>query len=193
MPHQFIHTRKPRIPSDPAAAFGDEPQEITFAPPMPYDRAVGAANVVSTSPVTNERLGNDQEMQSGADAMSGVHASDVSGGDYSREQGVGRAPGWRWPWNEHSAAFNFFSLDRWMIERSEAGVTLPVHIPSPITMTLNPYEAPYPSVVHSPITAMDQLTVYYENDPDQWFYFSPPPVSIPDERAPTFTEQAVLY
>jgi hypothetical protein len=190
------HTRHKRAPSDPASAFGDEGAQAVggFSPPVPYDRPFTPANVVQTSPVTNSKLDNDQEMQSGADNMSGVHDSRVSGGDYSREQGVGRAPGFRWPWNQRSEAWNVQSLDRWMIERSEAGVTLPVHTPAGgLTLALNPYDAPYRDITPSPIAAMDQETTYYENDPDQWWYFAPPPMSIPDERAPNFTEQAVLY
>src|SRR5882724_11441365 len=98
MANHMVHTRHRRIPSDPAAAFGEEAQHFDSAAPPAFDRPTGAANVVATSAVTNERLGNDQEMQSGADELSGVHDSHLSGGDYSREQGVGRAPGWRWPW-----------------------------------------------------------------------------------------------
>lgn len=196
MQQVFHHTRHRRAPSDPASAFGDEGAQAVggFSPPVPYDRPFGAANVVRTSPVTNGRLDNDQEMQSGADNMSGVHDSNISGGDYSREQGVGRAPGWRWPWAQRSEAWNVVSLDRWMIERSDAGVTLPAmgqH--GELTLALNPYDGPSRAMVPSPITSMDQDTVYYENDPDQWWYFSPPPITIPDERAPNFTEQAVLY
>lgn len=191
----FHHTRHRRIPSDPAAAFGDAAvMPIDFAPPVPFDRPFGAANVVRTSPVTNEKVLNDESMQSGSDAVSGVVDSKINGGDYSREQGVGRAPGFRWPFNFRSEAWNLTSLDRWMVERSDAGVTLPVHTEAGgLTLSLNPYEAPYRDITPSPITAMDQETVYYENDPDQWYYFSPPPMVIPDERAPNFTEQAVLY
>lgn len=196
MQQVFHHTRHRRAPSDPASAFGDEGAQAVggFSPPVPYDRPFGAANVVSTSPVTISKAMNDQEMQSGADAVSGVANSKISGGDYSREQGVGRAPGFRWPWNIRAEAWNLNSLDRWMLERSSAGVTLPVHTPAGgLTLALNPYDAPYRDITPSPITAMDQLTNYYENDPDQWWYFSSPPVTIPDERAPNFTEQAVLY
>ncbi len=189
----FHHTRHKRIPSDPAAAFGDAAvMPIDFAPPVAFDRPFGAANVVRTSPVTNEKVLNDQEMQSGSDVMSGVVDSKISGGDYSREQGVGRAPGFRWPFNFRSEAWNLASLDRWAIERTEAGA-LPAHVPAGgLTLSLNPYEAPYRDITPSPITAMDQETVYYENDPDQWWYFSPPPMVIPDERAPNYTEQAIL-
>lgn len=195
MQQVFHHTRHKRIPSDPTAAFGDDGAAVGgFSPPVPYDRPFGAANVVATSPVTNAKLQNDQEMQSGADEMSGVTDSRVSGGDYSREQGVGRAPGFRWPWAQRSEAWNLASLDRWMVERSEAGVTLPVHTPAGgLTLALNPYEAPFRDITPSPITAMDQETTYYENDPDQWWYFSPPPVVIPDERASSYAEQTVLY
>lgn len=191
--HQvFHHTRHRRIPSDPAAAFGDEPVAFDGSPPVSQDRPFGAANVTSTSPVTNQRLLNDQEMQSGSDELSGVHDSDVSGGDHSREQGVGRAPGWRWPWNQRSLAFNLPALDRWAVERTDA-VDLPPHVPAGgLTLALNPYEAPYRDVVPSPITSMDQYTTYYENDPDQWYYFSPPPTTVEAEVAPSFTEQAVL-
>jgi hypothetical protein len=190
----FHHTRHRRIPSDPAAAFGDAAvMPVDFAPPVPYDRPFGAANVVRTSPVTNAKVDNDQEMQSGADATSGVVDSKISGQDYSREQGVGRAPGFRWPFNFRSEAWNLASLDRWAIERTDAGA-LPAHIEAGgLTLSLNPYEAPYRDITPSPITAMDQTTNFYENDPDQWWYFSPPPMVIPDERAPNFTEQATLY
>jgi hypothetical protein len=182
MPSVMVHTRKPRIPSDPAAAFGDDGEPISTALPPRYDRPVGAANNAATSPVTNQKTGNDQEMQSGADEMSGVHASSRSGGDYSREQGVGRSPGFRWPFNFHSAAFDFTSLDRWAIDRTGA-IGLPPNA--------NPYEG-VPERQESPIASMDQLTTYYENDPDQWYYFSPPPMTIPEAQAPSFTEQAVL-
>lgn len=189
MANHMVHTHHRRIPSSQAAAFDPAGEEFSPAPPPRYDRPVGAANVVQTSPVTTQRLLNDQEMQSGADVKSGVHDSSRSGGDYSREQGVGRAPGWRWPWNLHSAAFNFQSLDRWAIERTDA-VDLPP-VDGPVIAPLNPYEDA-PVFPHSPIAAMDQLTTYYENDPDQWWYFSSPPVSIPNVQAPSFTEQAVL-
>ncbi len=195
--HQvFHHTRHKRIPSDPEAAFGDDGAGAVggFSPPIDNDRPFGAANVVATSPVSNAKVSNDQEMQSGADEMSGVAGSRISGGDYSREQGVGRAPGFRWPFNFRSEAWNLNSLDRWMIERSSAAVTLPTHVPAGgLTLALSPYDAPYREITPSPITAMDQLTNYYENDPDQWWYFSPPPMVIPDERAASFSEQAVLY
>ena len=186
----MAHTRHKRIASSQAAAFDPAGEEFSPAPPPRYDRPTGAANVVQTSAVTTQRLLNEQEMSSGADVKSGVHDSSLSGGDYSREQGVGRAPGWRWPWNLHSAAFNFQSLDRWAIERTDA-VALP-QVGGPLAAALNPYEGvtDYP---HSPIAAMDQLTTYYENDPDQWYYFSPPPMVIPEAQAPSFTEQAVLY
>lgn len=145
----------------------------------------GASNVVATSAVTNEKTGNDQEMQSGADVMSGVEDSSISGGDYSNEQGVGRAPGWRWPFNFHSMAFNLQSLDRWAIERTAAAEL-------PIDSGANPYVG-VPEQPYSPIFSIDQTTTYYENDPDQWYYFSPPPTAIPDERAPAYTEQSILY
>lgn len=191
---QVLHrTRHKRIPSDPTAA-QDTSLPIDFSPPVSQDRPFGAANVVQTSPVTNEKELNEQEMQSGADALSGVVDSKVSGQDYSREQGVGRAPGFRWPFNFRSEAWNLQSLDRWSIERQDAAVTLPEHVDAgALTLSLNPYEAPYRTIVPSPITAMDQTTNFYENDPDQWWYFSPPPMVIPDERAPNFTEQATLY
>lgn len=192
---QVLHrTARQRVSSDPAAAtLGEEGGAIDPSPPPRYDRPFTVANVVATSPVTNARLANDQEMQSGADALSGVADSDRSGRDYSREQSVGRAPGWRWPWNQRSEAYDITSLDRWMVERSGA-VNLPAHIDAGgLTLALNPYEAPYRDVIPSPITAMDQLTTYYENDPDQWYYFSPPPMTIADVRAPNFTEQAQLF
>lgn len=166
---------------------------IDQSPPVPYDRPFGAANVLRLSPVTNQKVENDQEMQSGSDATSGVHDSKISGGDYSREQGIGRAPGFRWPYNFRSEAWNLNSLDRWVVERSDA-VALPEHVEAGnLTLALNPYDAPYRDIPPSPITNIDQETVYFENDPDQWWYFSPPPTVIPDERAPNFTEQAVLY
>lgn len=143
---------------------------------------MGASNIVATSPVSNARLDNEQEMQSGADEMSGVHDSDISGGDYSREQGVGRAPGFRWPWNLHSQAYNLNILDNWNHERSGA-VDLPPG--------LNVYEG-VPETPYSPIAAIDQLTMSYERDPSQWFFISPPPVVLPDDRAPSYTDQAVL-
>lgn len=179
----MIYTRKPRIPSEPVAALGEDTYPFDTSPPPAFDRPTGASNVIGTSPVSNQKLGNDQEMQSGADALSGVHDSDVSGGDYSREQGVGRAPGFRWPFNFHSEAFNFQSLDRWDIERTET-VDLPPGI--------SPYDA-VPEVSYSPIAAMDQTTMFYENDPDQWYFQGPGPITIPDDRAPNFTEQASLW
>lgn len=187
------HTRHKRIPSDPTAAFGDDGGTIDLGPPVPFDRPFGAANVVRTSPVTNAKVLNDEEMVSGADAISGVVDSKLNGGDYSREQGVGRAPGFRWPWNQRSEAWNLTSLDRWAIERTDA-VALPHQVPAGgLTLALNPFDGPGREITPSPITAMDQTTNYYENDPDQWWYFSPPPMTIPDERAPNFTEQASLY
>jgi hypothetical protein len=186
MPAAMVHSRHRRIPSDPVAAFG-EPDDSGFdpRPPVRFDRPHGAANVVNTSPVDNAWTPNDQEMSSGADAKAGVHNSNLSGGDYSREQGVGRAPGWRWPWEIHSIAFNFQSLDRWAIERTDA-------VALPPDSGLNPFVG-VPEHPHSPITAMDQYTTYYENDPDQWFYFSPPPITVNQESSPSFAEQAVLY
>lgn len=165
------------------AAF-DADVDLTMAPAPRFDRPVGADNTVFTSPVNNARTPNDQEMQSGADETSGVHDSDVSGGDYSREQGVGRPPNFRWPWNIHSVAHNFASLSRWNLERAGQGLMNP-------HSGLNPfYGVPQPA--YSPITAMDQYTTFYENDPDQWQHFGPGPISIPESAAPAYTEVAVL-
>jgi hypothetical protein len=183
MSMHMLHTRRRRIPSDPSAAFGEGVQTFDPSPPPAFDRPHGASNIVATSPVTNVKLGNDQEMQSGADVKSGVMGSSISGGDYSREQGVGRAPGWRWPFNFHSMAFNINSLDRWNLERQDS-IDLPPG--------LNVYEG-VPEHPYSPIAAMDQLTTYYENDPNQWYYFSPPPVTLPDSSSPAYAEQAVLW
>jgi hypothetical protein len=186
MPAAMVHSRKPRIPSDPVAAFGDDDvYGYTQAPPLTQDRPHGAANIVATSPVDNAWTGNDQEMASGSDATRGVRDSNAAGGDYSREQGVGRAPGWRWPWEIHSLAFNFQSLDRWALERTDA-------IDLPGGSGLNPFEG-VPEQPYSPITAMDQYTTYYENNPDQWYAFSPPPITVNQEGSPAFAEQAVLY
>jgi hypothetical protein len=161
----------------------DPPLDLTFAPPPRFDRPVGAVNQVFVSPVTIQHLPNDQEMQSGADEIRGVEDSDLSGGDYSREQGEGRAPGWTWPWNLHVGAFNVASLDRWAVERSGLGLLDP-------HSGVNPYVGT-PVMSYSPITAMDQYTTYYENDPNQWYGW-PAPVSIPDAPSVPFTELAVL-
>jgi hypothetical protein len=160
-----------------------EPEDLSFDPPPRFDRPHGADNTVMLSPVINRRLGNDQEMQSGADQASGVHNSDISGRDYSREQGVGRSPGWQWPWNEHSLAFNFDSLTHQVVERSGLGLLDPHSGVNPEVGVAEPF--------YSPITAMDQYTTYYENDPDQHQYW-PTPVTIPEAAATPYTDVAVL-
>jgi hypothetical protein len=182
--HPAHHVRREAAdePNAERDTIGD-PVDLTFAPPPRYDRPVGADNTVALSPVINLRLANDQEMQSGADQASGVHASSISGGDYSREQGVGRAPGWQWPWNEHSLAFNFDSLTHSNPERQGLGLTDP-H--SGLNPEVGIAEPPY-----SPITAMDQYTTYYENDPDQHAYW-PTPVTIPEAPSSAYTDLAVL-
>jgi hypothetical protein len=176
------HSRRRRIPPDPSAAFGSSDQEFDAAPPPAFDRPTGAANVVATSPVTNTKYDNDQEMQSGSDEMTGVHDSSISGGDYSNEQGVGRAPGFRWPFNFNSQAFNLQSLDRWNVERSDA-VALPGG--------LNPYEG-VPEPPYSPIASIDQTTMFYERSPDQGFWLGPGPITMQDVNSPAYTEQAIL-
>lgn len=174
------HARKQAAPRDAALA----PEvDLSRPDPPPFDRPVGAINQVFLSPVTNAMLANDQEMQSGADELSGVHGSRLSGGDYSREQGVGRSPGWQWPWNHHSGAFNVQSLDRWAIERTGLGELDP-------HSGVNPYVG-VPEPPYSPIAAMDQYTMFYENSPEQ-HHFWPTPISIPQVEPVAFTEQAVL-
>jgi hypothetical protein len=183
--HPAIHHTARQGAEEPNAerdAIGDL-ADLSFHGPVRYDRPFQPDNTVFLSPVQNLRLANDQEMQSGADETSGVFASKLSGGDYSREQGVGRAPGWRWPWNEHSLAFNFASLDRWAIERTGLGLTDP-H--SGINPEVGVAEPPY-----SPITAMDQLTTFYENDPDQHAYW-PTPVVNNSPGSVSYAEVAVL-
>jgi hypothetical protein len=165
------------------------PQGITqepsgFQAPVAFDvPSTHTPLQTAFSPVTGERVQNQQEMQSGADVRSGVFASSQSGGDYSREQGVGRAPGWRWPWNQRSLAFNFQSLDRWAIERTGLGL-------EPAESGINPYVG-VQEPAYSPITAMDQFTMYYEQSPDQHYQW-PAPVIIRDAEAPSLTSQAVI-
>jgi hypothetical protein len=160
-------------------------QEPTgFQAPPAYDaRQDSTPGQIAFSPVTIERLSNEQEMQSGADVRSGVHASSQSGGDYSREQGIGRSPGWQWPWNIHAGAFNFQSLDRWAIERTGLGL-------EPPESGINPYVG-VQEPAYSPITAMDQYSMYYEQSPDQHYQW-PAPVIIRDAPSVSFTEQAVI-
>lgn len=164
------------------AAF-DPPVDLTLQGPVPYDRPWAPVNQLFLSPVTTQRLGNVQEMQSGADVASGVTDSNRSGGDYSREQGVGRAPGWTWPWNFHSGAFNFASLAKWNPERAGLGLKNPHSGINPLVGVAEP--------AYSPITAMDQYTTFYENDPDQW-RAQPTPVQLPDVFPPSYSEVAVL-
>lgn len=187
MPQAAIHTRgrgSAHHPADPAGGdFVPSGGPLSFPPPPAFDRPQGAANNKAVSPVTIAKLPNVQEFQSGADVKSGVHASSIAGGDYSREQGVGRSPGFQWPFNFRAEAFNFNALDRWDLERSGLGLTPPEEGINPY---VGVYEPPY-----SPIAVMDQFVGHFENDPRQHFV-PPAPVSIPVVEAPSFSEQAVL-
>jgi len=170
-------------PTDVDAAITPPDSSIAFVPPPRYDRPTGAVNTQWTSPVTNTRAPNVQEMQSGSDELRGAGET-ISGGDYSREQGIGRAPGWQWPFNFNSQAFNVQSLDRWAIERTGA-------IALPVDSGANPYVG-VPDKPYSPVATMDNYTMYYERDPDQWNWLSPGPITIQEAEAQSFTEQAVL-
>jgi hypothetical protein len=184
MPAAVIHSRgqAARDKTPP----GEQPEPVIggFESPRPFELPNEHTPLVTAfSPVTIERLDNEQEMESGADQRSGVHDSSRSGGDYSREQGVGRSPHFQWPWNIHTGAFNFQALDRWTLERSGLGLLPP-------RSGVNPYVG-VQEPAYSPVTAMDQYTMYYEQDPDQHIEW-PAPVTIPDAGSTSFTERAVL-
>ncbi len=161
------------------------PVDLSFAGPADFHhRSPGAINRVDVSPITNAHLANEQEMQSGADELSGVHGSSLSGGDYSHEQGAGRAPGWEWPWNQLSGGFDLTSLDKWNPERQGLGLADPLSGINPFVGVAEP--------AYSPIAAIDQLTMHYENDPDQWQFAGPGPITIPEAGATPYTEISVL-
>jgi hypothetical protein len=184
VPAAVVHSRGKGRSKAPLVPAGITQVPDGFAPPAPYDAPLNHTPLQTAfSPVTIERLGNEQEMQSGADARSGVHASSQSGGDYSREQGIGRSPGWQWPWNVHALAFNFQSLDRWTIERTGLGL-------EPPRSGINPYVG-VQEPAYSPVAAMDQYTMYYENSPDQHYQW-PAPVIIRDQQAESLSQQAVI-